>query len=214
MIVLMSSFGAQETLSDRELISESRHHSCCAVCVASEASARMTPSCLNMTSSWGLECKNTMGASHFYVPVPARQQQLYGKPIGRYDNSDVSVPMKRQAHCWSSKKSMLGPRSANSSSVKMKQMEEFHKIQEGNYVSRSVHCGNTDDANNIFGASWEQQRSNLWSFNGGINSIDPRIDRRSVLAITRIIARLSQTIAHWSYQTEIWRALCASHSYE
>ena len=79
------------------------------------------------------------------------------------------------------------------------------------YLNHSVYCRNAEDGDSIFGASWEQQRSNLWSFNGGINCIDPHIDRMSVLAITRIIARLSQTIAHRSYQTEMWRDLCASH---
>ena len=101
----------------------------------------------------------------------------------QYDESDISVPMERKEQCWSSK-SMLGPKWANSLLVKMKKLKAFNKIQVGNYLYRSVHCGNTDDADSILGVSWEQQQSNLWSFNGGINNIDPCIDRRSVLAIT------------------------------
>ena len=70
------------------------------------------------------------------------------------------------------------------STSKDEKLEAFHEIEVGSYVNRSVHCRNTDDEDCIFGASWEQQQSNLWSFNGGINNIDPCIDRRSVLAIT------------------------------
>ena len=85
---------------------------------------------------------------------------------------------------------MLGRKWTNSSSVGMKKLEAFHKIQVGSYVNQNVYCRNTDDEDSIFGASWEQQQSNLWSINGGINNIDPRIDHRSVLVITQIIVRL------------------------
>ena len=108
---------------------------------------------------------------------------------------------------------MLGPKWANSSSVKMEELEAFQlcdEIQAESSLDRSVHFENSEYMDSIFGASWGQQWCNLRSFNGGINNIDPRIDRRSVLVISWLVARLSWIIAHWSYRKEIWCAVCAS----
>ena len=82
---------------------------------------------------------------------------------------------------------MLGSKWANSSSVKMEELEAFQlydEMQVEHSLNCSVHCGNAEDEDSIFGASCEQQRYNLRSFNGGINNIDPHIDCMSVLAIS------------------------------
>ena len=108
------------------------------------------------------------------------------QPIGRYNESEVPVPVERHEHCWSSK-SMLGPKWPNISSVKMKELEAFQlcdEIQAESSLDRSVHFRNSKYIDSIFGVSWRQQWCNLRSFDGGINIIDPHIGHRSVLVIS------------------------------
>ena len=72
-----------------------------------------------------------------------------------YGESNDSVPVEKRGHCLSSK-SMIGPMWANSSSVRMEELEVFkicNKIRVESSLDRSIHFGNAEGADSILGAS-------------------------------------------------------------